>query len=86
MKISKKIKDRLVDSLISAFTFAAALAWRSTLLEVLDKLFPEDNSIWSEILVTTLLTIIVIFLIYTLLKGDKIINDHVVDESEEGKK
>lgn len=81
MPITKNIKSRLIDALISAFTFAAALAWRETLLQVINRFLPqEDNTLWSEVLVTLMLTAIVIMLIFFLLKSDELVDHKFYDQ------
>lgn len=87
MKISKQIKDRLIDALITAFVFAAALAWKDTLVAVLNKVLPGENTIWSDVIVTLLITCTVIALIYLIIKGDDIAEDNLLtfnDKDQDG--
>ena len=58
--MSKDIKDRLSDALISAFTFAAALSWRESLMSLVDYYLPNEVSrLWANIVISTIITSIV---------------------------
>jgi|GEM_PF-4766947 len=83
MKISKNIKDRLIDALITAFVFAAALAWREAFVKVLNKYIDEEHSVWSEVVVAFFITSIVVVLVYILLKSDSIAESHFLKYKEE---
>lgn len=81
MQVSKSVKDRLIDALVTAFVFAAAISWRETILKVLNVYFPwDDNSVWSEVIVTLIITVIVFTLIYVLIKGDTVVNQKVFNK------
>ena len=68
---SKDIKDRMVDALITAFIFAAALSWREALVKLLNTYLPiDDSGALSELIVTTIITVIVLILVYIVIKTD----------------
>ena len=76
MTMSKDIKDRLIDALITAFVFAAALSWRDTLLNVVTETLPEGMStLWADVLVTLVITGIVLLLVYVLLKSSRAVDN-----------
>lgn len=88
METSKQIKDRLIDALITAFVFAAALAWKDTLVAVLNRVLPGETTIWSDVIVTLLITAIVITLIYFIIKSDDIAEEKLMtltDKEQEDK-
>lgn len=77
MRISKNIKDRLLDALITAFVFAASLTWKDTLVQIIDHSLPGDSgSIWAELIVAAAVTLIVILLVYLLIKSDQAAESH----------
>jgi hypothetical protein len=87
MAMSKEIKDRLVDALISAFTFAAALTWRDTLVSLMKEILPDEaNDIWSELIVSGAITLVVVFLIYTLIKSSRAADTALGLEDEDKEK
>jgi len=82
MTVSKQIKDRLLDALITAFVFAAALTWKDTLTAVLNKVLPFETTIGSNIIVTLLITCIVIGLVYSIIKADGMAEDKILSFSD----
>lgn len=77
MRASKNIKDRLVDALIMAFVFAAALSWRDTFVVVVTEYLPYERSeIWAEVAISAFITIIVVSIIYGMLKADSAVELH----------
>ncbi len=82
MTVSKQIKDRLLDAVITAFVFAAALAWKDTLTAVLNKVLPFETTIWSNIIVTLLITVIVIGLVYSIIKADDMAEANILSFSD----
>lgn len=87
MTVSKQIKDRLINALITAISFAAALAWKDTFVVVLNKTLPGDNTIWSDIIVSFLITGIVIALIYFIIKSDDLAEEKLLtfnDQDQNG--
>ena len=85
MTISKDIKDRLIDGLITAFIFAAALSWRETLVQGMQLVLPENtNAFWSELIVSSGITAIVITVVYILLKTNRVVDSalHLTDEED----
>ena len=85
--MSKDIKDRLTDALISAFTFAAALSWRESLLAIVDYYIPNDiGRLWADLIITVVITIIVISIIYFVLKANQVANNTFKVFSEDDEK
>ena len=70
MTVSKEIKDRLINALITAIVFAAALAWKDTMVLVLNSILPGEKTIWSDVIVSFAITGTVLVLIYGIIKGD----------------
>lgn len=88
MNVSKEIKDRLIDALITALVFAAALAWKDTLVALLNRVLPNENTIWSDVIVTVLITGIVILLVYFIIKSDDLAESKLLsftDKADEDK-
>lgn len=83
MTTAKNIKDRLIDALITAFVFAAALAWKDTLVMVLNRILPDEQSLWSDVIVSLLITSIVIALAYVILKSDDIAEHTLMSPTNE---
>ena len=78
MTMSKDIKDRLSDALISAFTFAAALSWRESLMSLVDYYLPNEVSrLWADIVISTIITAIVILIIYFVLKANQVADERL---------
>jgi hypothetical protein len=72
MVMSKEIKDRLADALISAFTLAAAISWRETLIKIVEFYLPGDvPQLWANVAITMIITLIVIGIIYFVLIADR---------------
>lgn len=86
MKVSKNIKDRLIDALITALVFAAALAWKDTLVGLLNKALPDEKAIWSDVIVTLLITCIVIALVYFIIKGDNMAENKLLTFTDKDQK
>ena len=85
--MSKDIKDRLTDALISAFTFAAALSWGESLLAIVDYYIPNDiGRLWADLIITVVITIIVISIIYFVLKANQVANNTFKVFSEDDEK
>lgn len=87
MEISKDIKDRLVDALISALVFAAALSWRETLVLGMQIILPDDvNDFWSELAVTGGITAIVLTIVYLLIKTSRVVDNtfHLDKDDDSG--
>jgi hypothetical protein len=85
MVITKEIKDRMFEALISAFTFAAALTWRDTLVSLMKEVLPDEaNDIWSELIVSSAITVLVIVLIFVLLRTSRATDAALdLDENEQ---
>lgn len=83
MYISKDIKDRLVDALITAFIFAAALSWQKTFAEVMKAILPVESYVWSELSASAGITAIAITLVYLLIKSSRIADDSLGLKAEE---
>ena len=85
MQISKNIKDRLIDALIMAFVFAAALSWRDTFVKVLTEFLPyERSAIWAEVASSAFITAVVVLIVYAVLKTDSAIerNSTMFDDAK----
>lgn len=86
MEITKTVKEKIFDALITAATFVAAVSWRETLIRILEKFLPGDNAdLWSEIIVTSIITIIVIVLIVIFVTADKTIDSTFNLQDEDNK-
>lgn len=61
-----------------AFVFSASLAWKDTLIAIFDILLATDTGgAWAELLSATLITVVVIVLVYLLLKSDQVAEQHL---------
>lgn len=76
MLMNKEIKDRLADALISAFTFAAALSWRETLLAAVEYFLPGDaNRLVADVIISLIITFIVIAVVYFVLIANNVVEE-----------
>ena len=57
-------------SVISSFSFAAALIWRDVIIEAIETLFPTNEQLLYKLIVAVLATIIVIIAIYVIIKTE----------------
>lgn len=83
-KENKTAKNKVFESLVTAFTFVAAISWRETLITLLERVFPEENgALWAEITITLIITIIAITVIYMLVKAERIVDHTILDKEED---
>jgi hypothetical protein len=69
--IKKTLRERLTDALITAFTFVAALSWKDTIVTFLEAYLPvSDGRLWSELIASSLVTVIVIVFILIIVEAD----------------
>ena len=83
MKSSKRVKDRVVDALLTAFSFVAAFSWRETLIKILDRYLPEGyGDLWPDIIATLMATLIAVIFLYIIIKADETIEEHLMPEDD----
>lgn len=68
-------RDKVFESLITAFTFVAAISWRESLLALFEEILPTNtNILWAEFGITLFITVIVVVMIYLIRKTEDVVD------------